>query len=326
MDAKPLISVVLPSYNDRDIILPYYEVIVRELDAQQDYDYELIYVDDGSSDGSQQTLQALAARDPRVTFVELFRNYGQQRALFAGLAQSRGEFVVTLDGDYQYEPDVILTLVRALGERYDLASGIRQRRRDRLRDVLASRLGNAVIANVLKIPLKDFGSVKAFRRRLVDRVLAMKHYYSDVHPTALSLRPAVVEVEVAHRDRLLGASHWNVWMRIRLYVDLHIAYKDDQFQLPFQLGIMTALAGLVGGAALTLYKALLAHQMAYVEIWFLTFAVVVFGTALVGWSLTMSVLTKIYKQNVFREPYVVSAIYRDGRREDGLHSAPMADD
>jgi undecaprenyl-phosphate 4-deoxy-4-formamido-L-arabinose transferase len=306
---KPLVSVVIPSYNDREIILPYYETIVAYLDKQNEYDFELVYVDDGSSDGSQETLKALAKQDSRVTYVELFRNYGQQRALFAGLSQSRGDYAVTLDGDYQYEPDVILQLLRAMGDEYDLASGIRRRRRDSIVDVISSRIGNAIITNILKIPLQDFGSVKAFSRRLVDRVLEMRHYYSDVHPTALSLRPKIIEIEVDHRERLLGKSHWNIWMRLRLYVDLHIAHKDDQFQKPFQWGAVTVILGVAGGAALMLYKALLSHQMTFVEIGFSAFAVIVFGFALMAWSLTMSFLTKIYKQNVFQEPYVISAVY-----------------
>ena len=304
-----MVSVVLPSYNDCEIIQPYFEAIIATLRGQDAYRFELIYVDDGSTDGSRAVLKALAEREPEVSYVELFRNYGQQRALFAGLAQSRGDFVVTLDGDYQYEPEVILQLLNAMGSDYDLASGIRKRRQDKLGGALTSRIGNAVIANVLKIPLQDFGSVKGFSRRLVDRILAMRHYYSDVHPTALSLRPSIVEVEVDHRERYAGSSHWTFWMRLRLYVDLHIAYKDDQFQTLFQSGLIVAALGSLGGASLMLYKLLLSHQMSFVEIGFVTFMVVVFGLALTAWSLTMSFLTKIYKQNAFREPYLVSAVY-----------------
>lgn len=307
--SKKLISVVLPSFNDRPIIQPYFEAITATMDGQDRYDYELIYIDDGSSDGSQEELRALAEAHPQVTYIELMRNYGQQRALFAGLTRARGDYVITLDGDYQYEPEVILQLVDAMGTEYDLASGIRNQRKDHLADILASRIGNALISNILKIKLQDFGSVKAFSRRVTDRVLGMKHYYSDVLPSALSLHPSCVEVRVDHRERLFGKSHWNIWMRLRLYVDLYVAYKDDQFQIPFQAGTMLSIFGAAGGVSLLLYKTILSHQMTYVEIGFAAFMVVALGFLVMAWSLTMSFLTKVYKQNVFSEPYVIREVF-----------------
>ena len=147
MSSKPIISVVIPSYNDCSIIRPYYEAITSYLEQQQDYDYELIYVDDGSSDGSQRTLTEIANSDDKVIYIELMRNYGQQRALFAGLSESNGDFVVTLDGDFQYDPEVITQLANALGNTYELASGIRKGRQDKKLDMMVSRLGNAAIAN-----------------------------------------------------------------------------------------------------------------------------------------------------------------------------------
>ncbi|MGR8919340.1 MAG: glycosyltransferase family 2 protein [Gammaproteobacteria bacterium] len=308
--SKSTISVVLPSYNDRGIVRPYYDAITELLAGQDDYDYELVYVDDGSTDGSQETLRQLAAADPHVTFVELMRNYGQQRALFAGLAQSKGDYVVTLDGDYQYEPDVILQLVNAMGSDYDMASGIRRKRRDRWTDVVASRVGNRIISDILNVRLADFGSVKAFSRRLVERVLEMRHFFSDVYPSACSLRPSTVEIEVEHRERLMGKSHWNIWMRLRLYVDLYVAYKDDQFQSPFRAGAVVSVLGLIGTVLLLGYKAVFGHSMSVTEIGFAGFVTVVLGFVVMAWSLTMTFLARIYKQNVFREPYMVRAVYR----------------
>ncbi|MGE0483638.1 MAG: glycosyltransferase family 2 protein [Gammaproteobacteria bacterium] len=309
---RPLISVVIPSYNDREIILPYFTAISATLDGQDEFDYELIYVDDGSSDDSQQVLRELAAGQQRVTYVELMRNYGQQRALFAGLSESKGDYVVTLDGDYQYEPEVILQLVAALRSGFDLVSGVRKQRKDNIKDVLTSRWGNAVIKAVLGIDVADFGAVKAFSRALVERILVLRHYYSDVYPTAYALRPTITEVPVDHRERLSGTSHWNTWMRLRVYADIYMAYTDDQFQTPFKLGANLSLLGATGGSALTLYKAVLSHAMSFVEIWFATFVVVVLGISAMAWSLTMALLSRIYKQNISRQPYAVRAVYGAG--------------
>ncbi|KGF71697.1 hypothetical protein DO97_16095 [Neosynechococcus sphagnicola sy1] len=231
--SQPLISVVIPSYNDEPIIRPFYDAIVQTLGSQLDYGFELIYVDDGSVDPSPHTLSQLAKEDQRVTFIELCRNYGQQRALFAGLSVAKGDYVVTIDGDYQYPPEVILQLVQAMGHQYEMASGIRTHRRDNWCDILASKLGNLIIRKILAVNLQDFGSVKAFSRPLVDRILALRHYFSDVYPIALSLHPTFVEVKVLHKQRPSGRSHWNLWMRLKLYLYFYIGYSDDHFQIPF---------------------------------------------------------------------------------------------
>ena len=242
MGERPIISVVVPSFNDRDIIMPFYEAIRRTLKSADRFDYEIVYVDDGSSDGSQDILASLAEQDPKVIYVELFRNFGQQKALFAGLSVSKGDYVVTLDGDYQYDPDVILSLVSAMGTTYDMASGIRIGRKGSCFEKWSSSLGNMFIRKILGISIQDFGSVKAFSRSLVDRILALKHFYSDVYPTALSLSPSLVEIPVNHKERFSGRSHWNFGMRFRIYLDLYIAYGNDEFRLPFQLGSTIAAA------------------------------------------------------------------------------------
>jgi polyisoprenyl-phosphate glycosyltransferase len=302
---KPLISVVIPSFNDREIILPFYRAIKRTLDANDLYDYELIYVDDGSADGSQQTLTEIAQNDPKVVYVELFRNFGQQRALFAGLSASRGDYVVTLDGDYQYEPDVILRLVSAMGTAYDMASGIRITRKGSFLEKWASALGNLTIRRILRISIQDFGSVKAFSRSLVQRILSLKHFYSDVYPTALSLGPTLVEVPVDHKARHSGRSHWNMWMRFRIYLDLYIAYGNEEFQLPFQFGAMVALSGVALVFVLFAWKAFLTHQATYTQMGMLCALITLVGVFFCFWSLLMSFLLRIYKQNIWGEPYVI---------------------
>jgi undecaprenyl-phosphate 4-deoxy-4-formamido-L-arabinose transferase len=305
---KPLISVVIPSYNDEPIIRPFYKAIADTLSSQKAYDYELIYVDDGSSDGSQETLASLAEEDGRITYLELFRNFGQQRALFAGLSASKGDFVVTLDGDYQYKPEVIFQLVSAMGNEYDMASGIRTNRMDSWRVKLFSKIGNKLIRHILGVSIQDFGSVKAFSRSLVNKILNMKHYFSDVYPSALALQPTFIEVPVLHNPRPIGRSHWNVWKRFRLYVDLYVGYGDDQLQIPFRFGFLCSLGGLFFGICAVIYKSVFGHSASFVELGAWAFTALMLGMFFMAWSMTMSFLIRIYKQNIWGEPYVIRRV------------------
>lgn len=309
--SKPLISVVIPSYNDESIIIPFYKAIVSTLESQNEYDFELIYVDDGSSDGSQETLAKLAEQEPRVTFVELFRNFGQQRALFAGLSIARGDYIVTIDGDYQYPPEVILQLISAMGNQYEMASGIRVNRKDKFLDVLLSKIGNNIIRKILHVKIQDFGSVKAFSRLLVDRILTMKHYFSDVYPAALSLHPSLIEVNVLHKPRPVGHSHWNFWMRLKIYLDLYVSYEDDQFQFLFRFGLLMSIGGFLFWVFMTLYKFLLSHEATFTEISVLCFIISMFGLNFTAWSLALSFMSRVYKQNIHSDPYIIKCIHQN---------------
>jgi glycosyltransferase involved in cell wall biosynthesis len=314
-DSRPLISVVLPSYNDRDIIRPYYEAITRTLDADERFAYELIYVDDGSSDGSQATLETIAEQDQRVTYIELVRNFGQQRALFAGLSEAKGKYVVTLDGDFQYEPTVILDLITAMGENYDLASGIRTRRKGTLLEKSTSKLANTIIRRAMGVDVQDFGSVKAFSRPLVQKILRLRHFYSDVYPAAFLVGPSVVEVPVDHRERYTGSSHWNFWMRWRVYLDLYIAYGKDEFQLPFKFGVFVTLFGAFLLVFSFGFKTLLHHEATYAQLGILSTLLALIGLFFAFWSLMMSFLVRVYKQNIWGEPYMIRRTVKDCRIE-----------
>jgi len=305
---KRLISVVLPSFNDREIIRPFHAAIMDTLNGQSEYDFELIYVDDGSSDGSQAVLTELARADARVVHIELFRNFGQQCALFAGLGHARGDIVVCMDGDYQYEPIAIIDLSKAIDSGYDMASGVRRNRVEGMFSRVASHLGNRLINGVMRISLLDFGAIKAFSRDLVDRILTFRHCFSDVYPTACYLRPSTLEVEVDHRKRFAGRSHWTFWMRIKLYLDLYVAYGDDNFQGVFRIGVLMCLFGIVLGASVAGMKAILSYPATYIQIGAIAFSVFFPGMAIAGWSLLMSVAVKIFRQNIASSPFIIRTV------------------
>lgn len=305
---KKLISIILPSYNDAAIIQPYFEAITQLMNQQAEYDYEMIYVDDGSSDDSNARLTEIANKNSHVTFIQLYKNFGQQRALLAGLERAKGEIMITLDGDFQYQPNVILQLANEMKGDVKLVSGIRKKRKDPIFDKITSKFGNTIINQIFSMDIKDFGSVKAFSRDLVDNLLKFRHFYSDVYPSALSLSPNMVEIEVEHLDRHSGTSHWNLWMRLKLFLDLYITYGQDHFQLPFKIGIGVMLTSFIGLPSLLLYKLILFHEATVFEILFSFFLIGFVGFSLIIWSLMLTLLVRVYKQNTSSDPYVVKDI------------------
>ena len=307
-NSKPLISVVIPSYNDEPIIRPFYTAIIETLEFQTDYDFELIYVDDGSSDKSPETLAELAAVDSRVTFIEFFRNFGQTQALFAGLSVSQGDYVVTIDGDYQYPPEAILQLVSAMEGKYDMASGIRTNRQDGWMEIVTSHLATISIRKIFKVNIQDFGSVKAISRALAEKVLKMRHRFSDVNAAALSLRPSLVEIEVLHKPRPIGDSHWNFWMRLKFWLYLYMTYSEDYFQTPCLWGFLISGVGILA-FLVTVIRAILNSKSSWAAPIF-SFMIFILGFILMTWSATMYFLVRLYKQNVFQEPYVIKQIHR----------------
>ena len=300
MQSTRLLSIVIPSYNDAPIIRPFHAAIVGELERQSRWRWEIVYVDDGSIDNSREILKEIAAADRRVTALFLLHNFGQQRALFAGLEHARGDVVVTIDGDYQYEPSAILALAEGIKDGVDLVSGIRRLRNDPIANVFFSAIGNAVLRSVLGTRLEDFGSAKAYSRALVDRVLLMRHRHSDVLPAALSLRPRVAEVVVEHRRRPYGHSHWNVWMRIMILVDVFVLYGHRRTDLALKLGMAAILAAPLLA---------LAGSVAPGPWWMWLIAGVYTATVGVGfiaWTLLLRYVVKIHRNDVSGEPYVLA--------------------
>lgn len=245
MTQKPLLSLVIPSYNDRVIIRPFYEAIVQTLRAQEQYDWEVIYVDDGSVDGSIEELAALVRQSSHVRFLELSRNFGQQKAYLTGLKYARGDVVITLDGDYQYNPACLLVMAGKLLEGYDIVSGIRICRQDPLRMRLASWGGQYFIRKFLKIPVKDFGSVKAFSRFLVQQILKYETYCMTVYGMAFALSHHYAEIEVEHLPRPAGESKWSTLRRVHLLFDIFLGFSDFHLVTLTKIGLGTLFLGFI---------------------------------------------------------------------------------
>lgn len=256
------LSVVAPLFNEEANVQPFVEAVRNALAAGDDW--ELVLVDDGSRDGTAAAIEAIAREDKRVRFIPLARNYGQTAALQAGLDHSRGQVIVTLDGDLQNDPADIPRLVAKLEEGYDVVSGYRERRKDRwLTRKVPSWAANRLIRWITGVPIRDNGcSLKAYRRDVVERL----HLYSDLHRFIATVAAAtagarITEVPVRHHPRQRGKSKYGLSRTVYVLVDLLTIKMIRSFRerplVMFGLGAAAAaiLAVIFGAAALTSFMA-----------------------------------------------------------------------
>lgn len=216
-----MISVVIPFFNEKNNILPLYQKISIELPLLQ-RPFEVIMVDDGSVDGSDELLAEVAVKDSRFKLVSLRRNFGQTAAMMAGIDAAQGDIIVPMDGDLQNDPADIRRLIEKLEEGFDVVSGWRKDRRDaELRRNLPSRIANRLISYISGVHLHDYGcSLKAYRRDVLKEV----KLYGEMHrfiPIYASWHGArVTEIPVAHHPRIHGHSKYGLERVAKVLLDL----------------------------------------------------------------------------------------------------------
>jgi glycosyltransferase involved in cell wall biosynthesis len=252
------ISVIVPIYNECENIDALYMQLFPVLTAMKT-SYEVVFVNDGSTDGSAAVLDALADRDRVVKVVHLRRNYGQTAAMMAAIQHSSGEIIVPMDGDLQNDPQDIPRLLEKLEEGYDVVSGWRADRKEGMDRRLPSRVANWLISKVSGVKLHDYGcTLKAYRRRFLENV----RLYGEMHrfvPIYASWEGGrVTEIPVTHHPRLHGQSKYGIGRAPRVLLDLMvIRFLDRSLDRPMQFfgkaGLYSfALAFLAGSYAVWL--------------------------------------------------------------------------
>jgi glycosyltransferase involved in cell wall biosynthesis len=215
------LSLIIPIFNEEENILLLHERIKSVLE-EQNFSYEVIYVDDGSTDNTIMLLQSIVAHDAQVKVVQLRRNFGQTAAIAAGVDHSCGEVLIFMDGDLQNDPVDIPRLLAKLNEGYDVVSGWRKNRQDaQLSRKLPSWLANRLIAKVTGVSLHDSGcTLKAFRWDVFQHI----RLYGEMHrflPAYAAIAGAkIAEIEVAHHPRQFGVSKYGISRTIRVLLDL----------------------------------------------------------------------------------------------------------
>src|SRR4051812_25724323 len=203
-----LLSVVIPVKDERANVRPLVERLRATLAATPAW--EVVFVDDGSADGTHDELARAAAEDERVKIVRLRRNFGQSAALQAGFDHAAGDVVVTMDGDLQNDPEDIPALVAKLNEGFDVVLGLRENRQDKfLLRKLPSWTANWLIRKVTRVPFKDFGcTLRAMKREVVDGLSLYGEMHRFITAFAVQHGAKVTQVPVRHHPRTAGESKY----------------------------------------------------------------------------------------------------------------------
>lgn len=310
-------SIVVPFHNEEANLPELYRRLTRVLETL-DVEYELIFVDDGSSDRTQVILKDICTLDPRVVGVRLRRNFGQTAALAAGFDRANGEVVIAMDGDLQHEPEDIPRFIEKLGEGYDIVSGWRQNRQDGVRRTFPSRIANQLMAKASGVPIHDFGTTfKAYRRDVLQRV----PLYGQMHrfiPAMASIEGAhIAEVPIEDKPRVAGHSHYGLSRTFRVMFDIltiRLLVRYLSRPLHFFGGIGAAMITLaVMMATWLLGKKLLWHENIFIQNGpMLLFAAVLFlgGMQFLGLGLLGDLFARLYYAPEQRSIYSVARVYR----------------
>jgi glycosyltransferase involved in cell wall biosynthesis len=315
------LSIVIPIYNEVDSIPRLLEAIADSL-KDGALSYEIICVDDGSSDGSVALLHEKVQTTPNLRVVVLRRNYGQTAAMSAGFNHARGCAIVTLDGDLQNDPADIPLLLAKLEEGYDLASGWRKNRQDAaLTRLLPSKIANWLIGKITGVKIHDYGcSLKAYRSELV----ADMNLYGELHrflPALAFIEGAkITEIPVRHHARRYGKSKYGLGRTFRVVLDLLTVFFMKKFLTrPMHVfgffGLLSAAAGIVLGLYLTIAKLGFGEDIGDRPLLILAVVLLLTGVQLFCFGLLGELLMRTYHESQGRPIYRVREVL-EGRQQE----------
>lgn len=310
-----MLSIVIPIHNEEPSILPLYDRLTAVLEGMRK-PFEIIFVDDASTDRSFDLLANLVETDSRLKVIRLRRNFGQTAALSAGFDEAQGSVIVSLDGDMQHDPEDIPALLEKIDEGYDIASGWRKNRIDNaITRKIPSRIANWLMAKVSGLELRDFGTTfKAYRAEVLKDV----NLYGELHrfiPALASFYGArVAEVPIRNVPRIAGQSHYGLGRTFNVLFDIiTIKFLLKYFTRPMhffgRIGLLSFVSGLLLLGSLFIHK-LWGHGMLEDHgplmvlggLLFLT-GVVMFTTGLLG-----EVLMRTYFESQGRRIYAVREV------------------
>jgi len=305
------LSVVIPIYNERENIDLLHAALTSALEPFG-RPYELIFVNDGSRDGSTDKLNALAARDGRVKVVDFRRNYGQTAAMQAGIQHASLDYVVTIDGDLQNDPTDIPRMVAKLEEGYDLVHGWRKHRQDAfVNRKLPSKIANWIISKVTGFPVHDLGcTLKVVRREIAQEL----ELYGELHrfiPILAHWHGArCVEMETQHHARRFGQTKYGIGRTLRVVLDLMtvkflIRYAASPMKLFGGLGLAAIAVGMTSAAATIGMKLFNGTDMTGNPLLLLSVLATVVGVQFFVLGLLGEVCTRIYFACRDRQPYTI---------------------
>src|SRR5687767_1489030 len=307
----PEVSIFLPVYNEEPNLVPLHAKLDEALKTL-DRSAEIVYVDDGSTDGSLKILREIAAVDPRVRVVALRRNYGQTAAMAAGIDAASGKVLIPMDADLQNDPVDIQHLLQKLDEGYDVVSGWRKNRQDKMfTRKIPSMIANRLISWIGGVPLHDYGcSLKAYRRESLQDVRLYGEMHRFIPIYASWAGASVTEIPVKHHARTMGKSKYGLSRTLKVVFDLMTikfmaSYQTKPIYVFGMFGMFAFAISLLAGLYAVFLKII--HKADFVQTPLPILAVVMFavGVQFLLMGLLAEMLVRTYHESQAKSIYAV---------------------
>ncbi len=313
---KVKLSIVVPIYNEEENINIFYDELKGVLNGLS-CAHEIVFIDDGSRDGSLQLLAALQSRDQSVVVVSFRRNFGQTAAMSAGFDFATGDIIATLDGDLQNDPADIPALLAKMEEGYDLVSGWRFDRQDAfLSRKLPSMIANKIISRVTGVELHDYGcTLKAFRREVTKGIKLYGEMHRFIPAIASGMGSRIAELKVNHRPRRFGTSKYGISRTIRVVLDLLtvkflLSYATRPIQVFGLLGVISGALGFALALVMTIQRQFFAIPLGNRPMLLLAVLLIFMGMQFVSIGLLGEVQARTYHEAQGKPIYAVRKVLR----------------
>ena len=314
----PKYSIVVPFHNEEENITAMYDRLKAVMEQVED-SFELVFVDDGSTDRSYKLLEEIAAVDSRVLVVKLRRNFGQTSALAAGFDHAQGDYILSMDGDLQHDPAEIPNFLEKLEEGYDVVSGWRKERIDNfVMRRIPSRCANWMMAKLSGVDIHDFGTTfKAYRREVIHNIPLYGEMHRFIPALAASYGASICEIPIRNVNRERGKSHYGIGRTFRVFFDLlTIRFLLKYMMRPLHFfGLFGATGIFLGGAISVFLLALkvLTHQHVMDQhgpLFVIAGVLILAGIQMVAIGLLGELQVRHYHTATQRAPYAIDRLVR----------------
>ena len=317
------LSIVVPVYNEEDNIASLYEQLTAVLEPL-DRSYEVICVEDGSSDRSFELLTGLAERDPRIKVIQFRRNFGQTAGFSAGFDYALGDVVITIDADLQNDPASIPLLLDKVAEGYDVVSGWRANRQDPyITRRLPSMIANWLITKTTGVEVHDRGcSLRAHKREVVKQMRLYGELHRFIPDMASWVGVTMTEVPVNHRPRQFGKSKYGLSRTFRVILDLItvrflLSYSTRPIHIFGSLGLLSFLLGMGVGFYLSVLKLVTGQDIGNRPLLMLAVLLMLVGVQMVAMGLLGELIVRTYHESQDKPIYTVRQIIDHSRPSSG---------
>jgi glycosyltransferase involved in cell wall biosynthesis len=324
---QPYVSVVIPIFNEADNLEELHRELVGAL-GKTDRSFEIILIDDGSTDSSWTVLRRLQQEDGSVKLIRLRRNFGQTAALAAGFDHARGAIIISLDADLQNDPNDIPSLIRRIEEGYDIVSGWRKSRKDKLLSRrVPSVIANRLISWLTHVRLHDYGcTLKAFRSDVIKNVKLYGELHRFIPAIASQLGVRISEVEVNHRPRKHGKSKYSFFRFTKVILDMLtvkflLSYSTRPLQIFGLIGLASATVGFVISIWLSIQRLFLGQSLANRPLLLLGVILIVIGFQFIMLGLLAEIMVRAYHESSGKTIYVVREVV-DSETDSGASKTP----